>query len=194
MIHFLPHFFGFILFGVCMFLQYGADYKGVWLFLCISDSALPKIARGVHASVWLALVVVPHAALLILFTWRWTIPEGLLFTAYSLAVTTVYLACGFRYIDGVPFGKQLNPGRGAGLQGGFIVFVIVALVAVGIQYLLFRSLLAVVVATILIGGAAHVVTRHSLKHLEIAMRHNLSIISQTSTMIYTEVGNQGSFS
>jgi hypothetical protein len=192
-IHFLPHFFGFILFGLCMFLQYGTDYKGVWLFLCVSDSALPKVARGVHASLWLTLVIVPHLALLILFTWRWMLSEGLLFTAYSLAVTTIYLACGLRFIDGIPFGKQLNPGRGAGMQGGFIAFIIAAMVAVGIQYLLFRSLLTVVVATVLAGGAAYVVTQRSLKHFENAMRYNLGIISQTSTMIYTEATNQGIF-
>jgi hypothetical protein len=192
-IHFLPHFFGFILFGLCMFLQYGTDYKGVWLFLCVSDSALPRVARGVHASLWLTLVIVPHLALLILFTWRWMLSEGLLFTAYSLAVTTIYLACGLRFIDGIPFGKQLNPGRGAGMQGGFIAFIIAAMVAVGIQYLLFRSLLTVVVATVLAGGAAYVVTQRSLKHFENAMRYNLGIISQTSTMIYTEATNQGIF-
>lgn len=191
LIHLLPHFFGFILFGLCMFLQYGTDYKGVWLFLCVSDSALPKVARGVHASLWLTLVVVPHVMLLILFIWRWMISEGLLFTAYSLAVTTIYLAYGLRFIDGIPFGKQLNPGRGAGMQGGFIAFIIVAMVAVGIQYLLFRSRLVVVVATILTGGAAYVVTQRSLKYFENAMRYNLSIISQTSTMIYTEVTDQG---
>src|SRR5215510_14737357 len=68
-----------------------------------------------------------------------------------------------------------------------------AMVAVGIQYLLFRSLLAVFVATVLAGGAADVVTQRSLKHFENAMRYNLGIISQTSTMIYTEVTNQEIF-
>jgi hypothetical protein len=187
LIHFLPHYFGFMLFTLCIVLQYGTDYKGIWIFLVVPDRAFPKFVRGMHASLWLTLVLIPHAAMLMLFAWRWNILEGALFTAYSLAVTTIYLACGIRFIDGVPFGKQMNPGRGAGMQGGFIPFLICALIAVGVQYLLFHSLLAVVIATILAGGAAVLVTQSSLKHFESSIRHNLGIISHTSTMIYTEV-------
>jgi len=128
--------------------------------------------------------------LLLLFAWRWSISEGLLFAAYSLAVTTIYLACGIRLIDGVPFGKQVNPGRGAGMQGGFIVFGICVLLAVGVQYLLFRSYVAVAIATILAGGAAYAATQYSLKHFESSIRYNLGIISKTSTMIYTEATSQ----
>jgi hypothetical protein len=70
------------------------------------------------------------------------------------------------------------------------VFGICVLLAVGIQYLLFRSYVAVAIATILAGGAAYAATQYSLKHFESSIRYNLGIISKTSTMIYTEATSQ----
>ena len=67
-----------------------------------------------------------------------------------MAVSSVYLTFGLRAIDGVPFGKQSGPRQLQGSEGAMriLVFVIAALIAVGIQYLLYRSLVAVWIACI----------------------------------------------
>jgi len=188
--HFAPHVLGFFLFMVCMTLPYGTDYKGVWIFLLVSDSALDRFGRGIHAFLWLAFIVVPNVLLLGLFTWRWGVADAVAFTLFSVAVTSVYLAFGLRSIEGVPFGKQVGPKQVQGNQGGarLFLFFIGAAIAVGIQYLLYRSVPAVWISTLVVGSVAVIITRQSLKIFHTAMLYHLSVASQTATMIYKEVG------
>jgi hypothetical protein len=188
--HFAPHVLGFFLFMVCMTLPYGTDYKGVWLFLLVSDSALDRFSRGIHASLWLAFIIVPNVLLLGLFIWRWGVTDAIAFTLFSVAVTSVYLACGLRSIEGVPFGRQISSKQIQGNQGGarLLFFMIAAAIAVGIQYVLFRSVAAVWISTLVIGGAAAIITRKSLSVFHGTMVYHLGVASQTATMIYKEVG------
>jgi len=188
--HFVPHLLGFVLSMVCATLPYGTDYKGVWLFLLASNGALARFAQGIHASLWLAFTIIPNLLLFPLFVWRWGITDAVTFGMYSAAVSSVYLAVGVRWIDGIPFGKQLGPNPIKGNQGlaRMIVFIIVSLVAVGLQYLLFRTVLAVWIATALIALAAVALTRKSVHAFHVAMVYQLGLTTQTSTMIYKEVG------
>ena len=192
--HFVPHLLGFILSMVCATLPYGTDYKGVWLFLLASDGALARFAQGIHASLWLAFTIIPNLVLFPLFVWRWGIADAATFALYSAAVSSVYLAVGLSWIDGIPFGKQLGPKRTQGNEGfaRMIVFIILSLVAVGLQYLLFRNVLAVWIATALIALAAIALTRKSVHAFHVAMVYQLGLTTQTSTMIYKEVGAETS--
>jgi hypothetical protein len=191
--HFVPHVLGFMLSLICLTLPYGTDYKGLWIFLLVSNTALARFARGVHASMWLAFIVVPNALLFPLFVWRWGADSAIPFTLYSVAVSTVYLAVGLRSIDGVPFGKQVGPQptQGSQMMGRMFVFVLVALMAVGVQYLLYRSVVAVWIGTAVIAVFSILVTKRSLDSFHAAMVHHLGIASRTSTMIYKEVGEEG---
>jgi hypothetical protein len=187
--HFLPHIIGFVLYTSCIVMTYGTDYKGTWLFLVISDRLLAQFARGVHASLWLMFVVVPNVVLFPLFAWKWGLPAAAAYSLFSVAVSSVYLTFGIREIDGIPFGKQTSPGRDTQGRGGFrmIVFMVLALISVGIQYLIFRSGIAVAIATVGLAIAAVLLTKLAIRTLTIAIRHHIGNLSQTSSMLYTEV-------
>lgn len=187
--HLLPHGLGFLLYMSCLLMNHGTDYKGVWLFLVIGDRAIVQFAKGVHASLWLMFVVVPNVVLLPFCVWRWGLATAAAFTVFSIAVSSVYLIFGLRNLEGVPFGKQVAPGSETQGQGGFrfLVFMILAMIAVGVQYLVFRSPAAVAVVTIMLIVSAVILTRWAINSFTTAMRHHLGNLSQTSSMLYTEV-------
>ena len=160
--HFLPHVFGITAVFVCTFLAYGNDHKGIWCFAVSPDSASRPFARGIHAALSLLLVVVPHAGWLLLLAWSWGAREAVLFVAFSTAVAFLYLGTSLSLVDGVPFGKQTPPTRSSMLFGVMMLYAVGMAVGVGIQYLLFRSVTAVVVATLVAGVAACFVTRLTL--------------------------------
>ena len=60
-------------------------------------------------------------------------------------------------------------------------------IAVALQYVLFRSGVAVVAATMLIGGAAYYMTRWSLTAFEASIRYNLKLDSSGTLPFYEEI-------
>jgi hypothetical protein len=186
--HFTPHIFGLLLFSTCPALSYGGDFKGVWVFLIVPSRALGPFARGVHAALWLPVVVLPHLVLLALAAWKWGWLDACLFTGFSAAVVSLYLGLEILLIDAVPFSKKLRSSAGAYLLplmlvGGLAVGALVAL-----QYfLLFPSRIGVAAAIAVFGGAAYFVTRRSLRSLEDTMRFSLGIVSSEATLLYNEV-------
>ncbi len=187
-IHFVPHAFGFALFMICSVLSFGSDHKGAWIFLLAPARAFGPFARGIHAALWIPLVVIPHVVVFLLFAGRWGISAAGLFTAYSLAVSSLYLALELRLVNGAPFTQEIDPKVQASLLPVMFGGGIAMAAAVGVQYfLVFRSPFSVAVATVAIGVAAYVLTRSSLRSLEIAIRYNLSLLSTESGTLYTEV-------
>ena len=160
--HFLPHVFGITAVFVCMFLAYGNDHKGIWCFAVTPAFAGRPFARGIHAALSLLLIVVPHAGWLLLLAWSWGVRDAVLFAAFSTAVAFLYLGSSLRLIEGVPFGKQTPPARSSLLFGVMMLYTVGLAIGVGIQYLLFRSVAAVVVATLVAGLGAYFVTRLTL--------------------------------
>ena len=160
--HFLPHLFGITLIWVCAFLAYGNDHKGIWCFAVAPDSASRPFARGIHAALWLLLIAVPHAGWLLVLAWSWNLQHAVLFTAFSAAVASLYLGACLRLIDGIPFGKQTPPTRSSALMGLMLVYLAVVSVAIGFQYVLFRSVATVAVVTLAAGLGAYLVTRLAL--------------------------------
>ncbi len=167
--HLLPHLFGMTATYVCLFLAYGNDHKGIWCFAIAPDSAWGPFARGIHATLWLLLVVAPHAGWLLLLAWSWGARDAVLFIAFSAAVATFYLGVGLRLIDGVPFGKQTPPTRSARLMMVMLGYMIAMVVATAIQYVLFRSVAAVVVVTLVVGLGAYLVTRWTLSDFTVRL-------------------------
>jgi hypothetical protein len=184
--HMLPHVIGVLLLMMCRFLQYGTDYKGIWLFLIVPDHALYRFAQGVHASLWLTFLLIPHALLTGVFIWRWGIADTALFLAYSAGASSIYLAAGLNRIDGVPFGKQVNPSPAAGMQLEMLLTILLVGIALGIQWLIFRSHLGVAVLTPIICAVAYILTRLSLSRFDLSIRHNLAVESGASKLLYTE--------
>jgi len=186
--HLLPHLLGLWLFFVCSILAYGADYRGAWIFLLAPAQAFGPFARGVHALLWISLVGVPHAIVLPLLVWRWGAPHAALFVAYSGAAASLYLALELRLIEGAPFSKQVDPSRGAMLMPLMILGGLAMAAAVELQYfLVFRSTAIVAAATLVVGVAAYLLTKRSLRAFEESIRFHLGLLSMEAGTLYKEV-------
>ena len=143
LVHLLPHVLGMQVLLVCLLLAYGNDYKGAWSLALAPDDAFRPFARGVHAALWLLLVLLPNVLWLFVGAWSWGIVDAAVFVAYCTAVASLYLGVGLRLITGVPFGRQMDPARNALTMGAILVAFMAAGIAVGIQYVLFRWVAAV---------------------------------------------------
>ena len=172
--HFLPHLLGVTIALICMVLAYGNDHKGVWCFAVGPATGSRPFARGVHAALWLLLIALPHAGLLVLLAWSWGVRDAALLVAFSTAVAFLYLGASLKLIDGVPFGRQWSPAEHqTRLLKLTIGYVPVLAVAIGIQYVLFRSAAAVAAATLVVALAVYLVTRSTLAGLAARMLASL---------------------
>ena len=187
LIHFLPHLLGLLMILTCRFLAYGNDFKAIAWFFTAPDSSLRPFARGIHAALWLLLAALPNLLTLPVLAWFWPMPDALLFVAFSMAVTSLYLGVGLRLIDGVPFGKQAAPTRGAADFVLMMVYLMAAGIAVGIQYLLFRSPVAVVLVTLIVGAGVRFLTRAVLDDFAARIRLQLRRAASGSVPLYREV-------
>lgn len=172
--HFLPHLIGSMVFFTCLYLAYGNDYKAVRTFGIVPGSSFRPFARGIHGGLWLLLVLFPNLACLIVLTWSWGVRDALWVIAFSTAVASLYLAVGLRLIDGVPFGKQTPPARQVVTLPMMMVYSLVLGVAIGIQYLVFRSVVAVAAGTVLVSVGAYFLTLATLADFESRIRQNLN--------------------
>ena len=171
--HVLPHLVGMIVLYWCLFLGYGNDYKGIWSFLIVPDASFRPFVRGIHAGLWLMLIVVPNVFWLLVLTWSWGVRDAVLLIVYSTVVSFLYLGVGLRLIDGVPFGKQTPPTRKVVTLGMTLGYLVVLGIAIGIQYLLFRSIVAVIVVIFVAGLGAYSLNRAGLADFESRIRFNL---------------------
>lgn len=173
-IHFLPHVFGLVVILTCLSLAYGNDYKGIWSFTIVPDSFLRPFVRGIYALLWLMLVFVPNVICLFVLAWSWGVWNAVFFIVYSTVVASLYLGLGLKLIDGVPFGKQMQPDRSVITFGIMLIYSIALGIAIGIQYLVFRSLVAVVVLTLVVGLGTYFLTRDTLAGFESRIRFQLN--------------------
>ncbi len=186
-IHLLPHLLGLAMILTCQFLAYGNDFKAIAWFFTAPESSFRPFAAGIHAALWLLLAAVPNLLSLPVLVWFWPVQEALLFIAFSLAVASFYLAVGLRFIHGVPFGKQALPTQSVVGLGLIMVFFMAAGIAVGIQYLLFRSAVAVVLVTLIVGAGARFLTRAVLDDFAARIRLQLKLAASGSLLLYKEV-------
>ena len=171
--YFLPHLFGVTVVTTCRFLAYGNDHKGVWSFGVVPDSSFDPFARGIYAALWLLLIVGPHVFWLFVLAWSWGVRDGVFFIAHSTAVASLYLGLGVRLIDGVPFGKQTPPAARGLTAGVLLTYPVVLGVAIGIQHVVFRSVAAVVVSTVVVGVGTYFLTRGGLARFASSIRSDL---------------------
>ncbi|MGC4049454.1 MAG: hypothetical protein QM757_08085 [Paludibaculum sp.] len=187
-LHLIPHLAGALLFFITTLLVYGSDYKGTWIFLLAPSGSLQGIANGTHAALWTRIILAPHAILLLATAWFWGPVDGVLFTSFSTAMSSFYLALELRLIEGLPFSKQPQSTRSPFMMplmlgGGLAMAAIVSF-----QFLaLFRSRLAVLAVTVGLAAGAWAVTRVSLKALGESIRFHLGLVSAESGTIYHEI-------
>ena len=87
---------------VCLFLAYGNDYKGAWSLAVVPHDKFRPFAQGVHAALWILLVLLPNAFWLLVLAWSWGVVDAAVFIAYCTAVASLYLGVGLRLIAVVP--------------------------------------------------------------------------------------------
>lgn len=185
--HLLPHVFGFAFFTMCNVIVFGSDHQGTWLFQLAPGGALRPFARGVWARLF-AVAFVPHLLLLPVLAWYWGFGAAGLFLAYSAAAVAVYLGLELRLIEGLPFGKQPEVAQNPYLMPLMLLGSAVVAIAVGAQYfLLFRSVLAVIAATLGLAVTAWFLTVNAIETLETAIRFHLGMLSTESKGLYQEV-------
>ncbi len=75
---------------------------------------------------------------------------------------TLYLGVGLRLIAGVPFGRQTPPDRTSLTLVFELILAVVVGIAVGIQFVIFRSVATVAILTVVVELGAYVLTRLTL--------------------------------
>lgn len=186
-IHLLPHLLGMVMISTCQVLAYGNDFKAIAWFFTAPDSSFRPFAGGIHAALWLLLVALPNLLLLAALAWFWPVLQAIVFTTFSTSVASLYLGVSLRFIDGMPFGKQAAPSRGAAELVRMMIFLVAAGIAVGIQYLLFRSAVAVVLVTLIVVAGARFLTRAVLDDYAARIRLQLQRAASGSVPLYREV-------
>ena len=132
-------------------------------------------------------MLIPHLIWIPISIWSWGPAVTAAFIAYSAAVSALYLSLTLRLIEGIPFGRQFDQNRILRKLAWMILGAFVMVPALGLQYVLFRSGVAVVAATLLVGGAAYYMTRWSLTAFEAKIRYNLKLDSAGTLAFYEEI-------
>ena len=186
--HFIPHLLGAMLALICSLLVYSNDYRGAWIFLNAPARAFAGYARGVHALFWLWFVALPHALLLAVTVWLWGPLDALLFTLFSAAAASLYLALDLLLIDGLPFTR---PAESQSTSMTFLLMSVGGLVvalAVALQYyFLFHSRLAVLAATLAAALLALWLPRRSLASFTATMRFRVGLQTLELGSLYHEL-------
>ena len=174
-IHFFPHVFGLSCIFSCMFLSYGNNHKGLSTLFSVPSSSLLPFARGVHAALFTYLAVVPSLALLGVTVPSWGAVDAVLFSAYCIALGSVYLGLSLGLVDGFPFGRQTDPGlRPLGLGVAVLGGIVIAM-AVGIQYALFRWHWTVAIGTVAATAGSYYLSRPAISGLQERMRQQIEL-------------------
>lgn len=181
-VHFMPHLLGFAALIGCRYSAYGSDYKNAWLFVTIPGRFVPLFAQGVTMSLFLSIVVLPHIIGVVVSAWSWPLTDLALFSAFSVAVTTVYLCVGIGSIGSIPFGKQFEPDKKILTPLFMYLWAICMAGAVGIQFLLFLSYYAVSIAVTVLSVAAVLLAKNSIARLATDIKVHLDELAlQQST-------------
>ena len=168
--HLLPHIFGMMLFFVCAAMPYGNDYKGAWVFALAPAAAFHGFARGIHALLWIGILL-PQTILLPVLAWRWGFAHAALFIAWSMAVSSCYLALELKTLHEIPFSRQMDPSRGTMLLPLMMLGGAAMAAAVAVQYfLVFHSESTVAIATVAAAAMAWLMTQSSVNGLAASMR------------------------
>lgn len=176
-IHLLPHVLGLLALISCRFMAFGSDHKESWLFVMVPNQFVIPFAQGVTLFLLSFTLILPHAVGFVVLTWSWPLFDLVLFVLFSAVVTALYLCAGLRFIGGIPFGKQFDPDKSILSLVFLITWGLSMGIAVGIQYLLFRSYFAVVVAIVILLVAALFSARSSVSRFAVDIRVHLDEIS-----------------
>lgn len=189
--HVMPHALGFILMTICAVLPYSDQYRGSWIFLTVPMSGIQSFVRGVYWSLWLPFAAVPHLFILAFGIWFWGPVDALLFTAYSLALTSLYLGATLRLVNGLPFGSAPKARRGAASLPLMLAAFAIAGTLVALQYFFFfRHIPVVIVVTLMAGAIAVLLSKDTLRGVEKNVMHNLNMLAAGRNQMFKELESE----
>lgn len=185
--HMLPHLGGLSGLIVCSMMTSSDQYRGAWIFLLAPFDGIRSFVRGFFWAVWsppcaAALILMPVLARL------WGIADAALFVVYSVAVISLYVSLELFLVDGLPFASPPIKGRGGMAAPLVLVAFIGAFIIVGLQWVfIFQSRFVTLGATLAFAGSAYVIGRHSLRNLEVNVKHSLHIIASGRATMFQEI-------
>jgi hypothetical protein len=169
-------------------LVFGTDFKAAWVFRTVNPDVFTSFAHGLHALLWIWFVAIPHILLLPIVIWFWGAWPALLFTAFSAAVVSIYVAIGLRLIDQLPFTRQPEQVQNSiAIPILFGALLLVAIVVALQRFLLFREMTAVIAASTVLSVAAWFCTKLGVTAFVDKIRFRLNVDANESARFYTEI-------
>ena len=185
--HILPHIGGILGMLFCSAVTVSNQHRAAWIFLTFPYGGIRSFVRGVFWSLWLPMSIVPLVFAPFL-AWRWGVADAALFTAYCMAVGSMYLSLELFLVDGLPFANPPENLKGSMAAPLILAALLGALILVGLQWLfIFQSRLVTAGAVLVFAGGAYVVAQSSLRYLETNVMHNLHRIAAGRTAMFKEV-------
>ena len=185
--HVLPHVLALMLFSPTALISQTDQLQGAWVFLTLPFRNPRAFARGIYCSLWLPGIAVPHLLFLPPAVWFWGWVEALLFVAFSMALTSLYLGAELFLLEGLPFANPVRLSTQALLMPVMMLGGMGAAVLGFFQWLLFRRHTAAAVAMVVVILLAALITRLSLGHLVSEMRANLLTLAQGPTRLFKSI-------
>jgi hypothetical protein len=190
--HFVPHLLGYVLMTVCVVMGYSDQYKSAWIFLTVPMTGIQSFVRGIYWSLWLPIVMSPHIVVLAIGFWLWGPVDSLVFTAYSLAISSLYLSATLRLLEGLPFATAPKP-RAGGVVGLPLMLTAFAICGsfIALQYFfIFRSLAVTAAAALIAFGSAVALARNTLHGIQTNVLHNLHLLASGPTRMFSELDTE----
>jgi hypothetical protein len=185
--HVLPHVLALMLFFPTALISQTDQLQGAWVFLTLPFRNPRAFARGIYCSLWLPGIAVPHLLFLPPAVWFWGWVEALLFVAFSMALTSLYLGAELFLLEGLPFANPVRLSTQALLMPVMMLGGMGAAVLGFLQWLLFRRHAAAAVAMVVVILLAALITRLSLGHLVSELGANLLTLAQGPTRLFKSI-------
>jgi hypothetical protein len=172
---------------ICVMLIYSSQHRATWIFLTAPLEGIRSFVRGIYWAIWMPFGVL-SALLLPLYIWRWGVGDALLFTGYSLALLTLYVAVELFLVDGLPFANPPTKGSGFLTAPLILASLLAAGIIVVLQWLfIFQNRLVTFGVSFVFIFAAYLVARMSLRNLETNVLHNLHVIASGRLALFQEI-------
>jgi hypothetical protein len=186
-IHALPHALAYMLLLPIHLLSQTDQPQGAAVFLSLPFRNMKAYARGVYCSLWLPGVGIAHLLLLFPAIWFWGWKEALLFVAFSTAMASLYLSVELFLTDGLPFANPVRVSAQASILPVILIGAPCAAILALLQWLIFRSTSAAMIATALVSCLAVLVTRFSLRRMAGEFHANLLALSLGPSRLFKPI-------
>jgi hypothetical protein len=170
----------------CSLISYTAEPKGSSIFVGLPLARLRPFVRGIYLSLWIPAAIL-HIFLIGLCIWFWGVVPAVLFTVFSLALVSFYLAVALFMVDGFPFANPFKPSMANAQPMILFLGLIPILFFAIIQWIVFHNAFLVLAAAIILAALACVAAHVSLGRLESRVRANLILLGFTPQKMFQEV-------